>query len=252
VSIDGGSWGAGAPGGGGVAAGAGGSGIRIVIADDQAMVRAGFAALLGAQPDIDVVGQAADGAEAVRLAVSLRPDVVLMDVRMPVQNGIDATAELVALGLSTRVLMLTTFDIDDYVFQALQAGASGFLLKDALPADLVAAVRVVAGGEGLLSPRLTRLVIEHFARGGGAGADAAPTAPAAARPELDELTARENEILVLVAQGLSNSEIARTLFLAEQTVKTHVSRIFAKLGLRDRAQAVILAYERGLVVPGGA
>ncbi|MCL2794679.1 MAG: response regulator transcription factor [Microbacteriaceae bacterium] len=230
-----------------------GAGIRIVIADDQAMVRAGFAALLGAQPDITVVGQAADGAEAVRLATALRPDVVLMDVRMPVQNGIDATAALVASGLPTRVLMLTTFDIDDYVFQALQAGASGFLLKDALPADLVHAVRVVAGGEGLLSPRLTRLLIERFAHGAGGGASAAAAGSAAAPPpraELEELTARENEILVLVAQGLSNTEIARTLFLAEQTVKTHVSRIFAKLGLRDRAQAVILAYERGLVVPG--
>ena len=229
--------------------------IRVVIADDQAMVRAGFAALLGAQPDLEVVGQAADGAEAVRLAAALRPDVVLMDVRMPVKNGIDATAEIAASGLPTRVLMLTTFDIDDYVFQALQAGASGFLLKDALPAELAEAVRVVAGGEGLLSPRLTRLVIERFAHGAASAAPPAPGVPDAAPPArtaLDELTQRENEILVLVAQGLSNGEIARALFLAEQTVKTHVSRIFAKLGLRDRAQAVILAYERGLVVPGGA
>jgi DNA-binding NarL/FixJ family response regulator len=219
---------------------------RLVIADDQAMVRAGFAALLGAQPELEVVGQAADGAEAVRLALELTPDVVLMDVRMPVMNGIDATARIAAAGIPTRVLMLTTFDIDDYVFQALQAGASGFLLKDALPAELAEAVRVVAAGDGLLSPRLTRLVIEHFARGGAAQASAPSPAPA----ELAELTQRENEILVLVAQGLSNAEIARTLFLAEQTVKTHVSRIFTKLGLRDRAQAVILAYERGLVTPG--
>jgi len=233
---------------------------RLVIADDQAMVRAGFAALLGAQPDLEVVGQAADGAEAVRLARELVPDVVLMDVRMPVMNGIDATAEIAAAGIPTRVLMLTTFDIDDYVFQALQAGASGFLLKDALPAELVDAVRIVAAGDGLLSPRLTRLVIEHFARGGAPGGGALNGAGAAGaewrRAEnaggtaLEELTQRENEILVLVAQGLSNGEIARELFLAEQTVKTHVSRIFTKLGLRDRAQAVILAYERGLVRPG--
>ncbi|GAA4164984.1 response regulator transcription factor [Gryllotalpicola daejeonensis] len=226
---------------------------RVVIADDQAMVRAGFAALLAAQPDLEVVGQAADGAEAVSLALELTPDVVLMDVRMPVMNGIEATARIAAAGVPTRVLMLTTFDIDDYVFQALQAGASGFLLKDALPAELVEAVRVVAAGEGLLSPRLTRLVIEHFAQGVGAEqASPAPAGPSPtpARPELAELTQRENEILVLVAQGLSNSEIARALFLAEQTVKTHVSRIFTKLGLRDRAQAVILAYERGLVTPG--
>ncbi|HEY0248848.1 MAG TPA: response regulator transcription factor [Gryllotalpicola sp.] len=231
--------------------------IRLVIADDQAMVRAGFAALLDAQADIEVVGQAADGAEAVALAHRLEPDVVLMDVRMPVRNGIDAAGEIAASGLDTRVLMLTTFDIDDYVFQALQAGASGFLLKDALPAELVDAVRIVAAGEGLLSPRLTRLVIERFARAPQAQASRpAPTPPA--RPnghphgqaELGELTQRENEILMLVAQGMSNSEIARSLFLAEQTVKTHVSRIFTKLGLRDRAQAVILAYERGLVTPG--
>ncbi|AYG04393.1 response regulator [Gryllotalpicola protaetiae] len=224
---------------------------RLVIADDQGMVRAGFAALLSAQSDLEVVGQAADGAEAVRLALALVPDVVLMDVRMPVMNGIDATAAIAAAGIPTRVLMLTTFDIDDYVFQALQAGASGFLLKDALPAELVDAVRVVAAGEGLLSPRLTRLVIEQFARGAGSGqASAASPDVSDARPELAELTQRENEILVLVAQGLTNGEIARSLFLAEQTVKTHVSRIFTKLGLRDRAQAVILAYERGLVRPG--
>ena len=225
--------------------------IRVVIADDQAMVRAGFAALLDAQPEITVVGQAADGAEAVALALQLRPDVVLMDVRMPVKNGIDATADIARAGIATRVLMLTTFDIDDYVFQALQAGASGFLLKDALPAELVDAVRVVAGGEGLLSPRLTRLVIERFAQGAGGGASVvASEAAPPARRELSELTQRENEILVLVAQGMSNGEIARSLFLAEQTVKTHVSRVFTKLGLRDRAQAVILAYERGLVTPG--
>ncbi|MFC4242998.1 response regulator [Gryllotalpicola reticulitermitis] len=223
--------------------------IRVVIADDQAMVRAGFAALLDAQPDVSVVGQAADGAEAVALALQLAPDVVLMDVRMPVKNGIDATADIARADIETRVLMLTTFDIDDYVYQALQAGASGFLLKDALPADLVDAVRVVAGGEGLLSPRLTRLVIERFARGAPGQSSVAAAAPAGRR-ELDELTQRENEILVLVAQGLSNGEIARSLFLAEQTVKTHVSRVFTKLGLRDRAQAVILAYERGLVTPG--
>ncbi|GAA4186206.1 response regulator transcription factor [Gryllotalpicola kribbensis] len=234
---------------------------RVVIADDQAMVRAGFAALLAAQPELEVVGQAADGVEAVRLALELVPDVVLMDVRMPEMNGIDATAAIAAAGIPTRVLMLTTFDIDDYVFQALQAGASGFLLKDALPRDLVEAVRVVAAGEGLLSPRLTRLVIERFARGGaGAGAGGAGGAGAGGfggagggvpgRGELSELTQRENEILVLVAQGMSNGEIARALFLAEQTVKTHVSRIFTKLGLRDRAQAVILAYETGLVTPG--
>jgi DNA-binding NarL/FixJ family response regulator len=221
---------------------------RIVVVDDLAMVRAGFAALLSAQPDLDVVGEAADGAEALRVCAGLRPDVVLMDVRMPVMDGLEATRRLLGGDTaegdvpSTRVLMLTTFDVDDYVYEALRAGASGFLLKDAPPADLISAVRVVAAGEALLAPTVTRRLIEEFAR----------QRPAVRRgSELGVLTARESEVLVLIAQGLSNRQIAERLVLAEQTVKTHVSRVLTKLGLRDRAQAVVLAYENGLVVPGG-
>jgi DNA-binding NarL/FixJ family response regulator len=218
--------------------------IRVLIADDQAMVRAGFAALLGAQPDLEVVGQAADGAEAVRLATDLRPDVVLMDVRMPVLDGIEATRALLAgCGApAPRVVMLTTFDVDDYVLEALRAGASGFLLKDALPDDLVEAVRVVARGDALLAPSVTRRLIERFA--------GRPTGRGAVGSDLDVLTEREREVLREVAQGRSNAEIAGVLFIAEQTVKSHVSRVLTKLGLRDRAQAVVVAYESGLVVPG--
>lgn len=216
--------------------------IRVLIADDQSMVRAGFTALLGAQPGIEVVGQAADGAEAVEVAREQRPDVILMDVRMPRMNGIEATRAIAAFdGDPVRVIMLTTFDIDEYVFDAIRAGASGFLLKDALPEELVSAVRVVAQGEALLAPSVTRRVIEGFA--------AVSTAPRDTPPTLDTLTDREREVLVEVARGLSNSEIARHLVIAEQTVKTHVSKVLGKLGLRDRAQAVVAAYENGLVVP---
>lgn len=218
--------------------------ISVVIADDQAMVRAGFAAILDAQADISVVGQAADGAEAIALTRRLRPDVVVMDIRMPGTNGLEATRVLrdeAAGGRRPAVLMLTTFDADEYVHDALRAGANGFLLKDAAPADLIAAVRVVAEGEALLAPRITRRLLERFA------AQRPPVNRHALR--LADLTEREREILVLVGQGRANGEIADELFIAEQTVKTHVSRIFTKLGLRDRIQAVILAYDAGLVEP---
>jgi DNA-binding NarL/FixJ family response regulator len=213
--------------------------IEVVVVDDQDMVRAGFAALLNAQPDITVVGQAANGAEALTVCAETAPDVVLMDVRMPVLDGVEATRRLA--GTDTRVLMLTTFDIDDYVYAALRAGASGFLLKDATPEELVSAVRVVAEGESLLAPAVTSRLIAHFAR--------QPTL-VSTPPSLSELTPREREVLVLVARGLSNTEIATRLVVAEQTVKTHVSRIFLKLGIRGRAQAVMVAYETGLVSPG--
>ena len=218
---------------------------RVLVVDDQAMVRAGFAALLDAQPDISVVGQAADGAEGVRLALETHPDVVLMDVRMPVMDGIEATKAILAPGTSgppPKIVVLTTFDVDDYVIDALRAGASGFLLKDALPDDLVEAVRVVARGDALLAPSVTRRLIERFA--------ARPTGTTAIGSDLDVLTDREREVLRGVAQGRSNGEIAGVLFIAEQTVKSHVSRVLTKLGLRDRAQAVVVAYESGLVVPG--
>jgi DNA-binding NarL/FixJ family response regulator len=222
--------------------------IKVLVVDDQAMIRAGFAALLNAQPDIEVIAEAANGQEGVESAHRLRPDVVLMDVRMPVLDGLEATRRLMnrprGIEHRPRVLMLTTFDIDDYVYEALAAGASGFLLKDAPPADLIAAVRVVAAGDALLAPSVTRRLIEGFVR----------TRPRAlpASTRLNGLTPRETEVLVLVARGRSNTEIAADLFLAEQTVKTHVSRIFEKLSLRDRAQAVVFAYESGLIKPGEA
>jgi DNA-binding NarL/FixJ family response regulator len=216
--------------------------IRVIVADDQAMVRAGFAALLDAQPDIEVVGQAENGTEAIALAAAHRPDVVLMDVRMPVLDGIAATRQVLAETPGARVLVLTTFDVDDYVLDAIRAGASGFLLKDAPPDDLVAAVRIVARGDALLAPSVTRRLIERLA----VGPASPPTSPSA----LPELTQREREVLVEVARGRSNQEIAATLVIAEQTVKTHVSRVLGKLGLRDRAQAVVAAYESGLVVRG--
>lgn len=219
--------------------------ITVLIADDQAMVRAGFAAVLAAQPGIEVVGQAPDGAEAVRLAHELRPDVVVMDVRMPGMNGIEATRALQTPPRSSdyvpRVLMLTTFDIDDYVYEALRAGASGFLLKDALPDEVARAVRVIAAGEALLAPSVTRRLIEDVAR-------QAP-APVVDEHLLASLTAREREVLELIARGRSNQEIAAALFIAEQTVKTHVSKILAKLALRDRVHAVVFAYDTGLVRP---
>lgn len=217
--------------------------LRIVIVDDQSMVRAGFAALLNAEADLEVVGEAADGAEGVEVVRRLRPDIVLMDVRMPVLNGIEATRELLRgsdpARPETHILMLTTFDIDDYVYEAIRAGASGFLLKDAAPADLVAAVHVVARGDALLAPRVTRRMIAHFAKTSGPRREV--------DPRLNGLTDREREVLVLVARGMSNAEIADALFIAEQTVKSHVSRMLGKLGARDRAQAVVAAYESGLV-----
>jgi DNA-binding NarL/FixJ family response regulator len=213
--------------------------IKVFIADDQAMVREGFGALLGAQPDIVVVGDAADGAAAVTKARALAPDVVLMDVRMPVMDGLEATRRLAG---GPRILILTTFDLDDYVFEALRAGASGFLLKDAPAADLINAVRVVAAGEALLAPSVTRKLIAEFT----ARTHAGRPRPAA----LNALTPRETDVLRLIARGQSNQEIAAELVVAEQTVKTHIGRILAKLGLRDRAQAVVFAYETGLVTPG--
>ncbi|KPC84680.1 MULTISPECIES: response regulator [Streptomyces] len=225
--------------------------IRVIIVDDQAMVRAGFAALLTAQSDIDVVGEAPDGRRGVEVSRTVHPDVVLMDVRMPEMDGLAAARELLTppAGVVHRpkVLMLTTFDVDDYVYEALRAGASGFLLKDAPPADLISAVRVVAAGDALLAPSVTRRLIADFAR---QRPGAAPAGGPALR--LNGLTPREREVLELIARGLSNQEIAARLVLAEQTVKTHIGRVLAKLGLRDRAQAVIFAYESGLVAPGDA
>jgi DNA-binding NarL/FixJ family response regulator len=210
------------------------------------MVREGFAAVLAAQPGLQVVGQASDGADAVRLAQHLLPDVVLMDVRMPIMDGLQATREILGGTADPerrpRVLMLTTFDLDDYVYEALRAGASGFLLKDAPAAELVHAVRVVAAGDALLAPSVTRRLIADFAR--------RPRAARSAPVALGALTARETEVLRLIAGGLSNAEISDSLVIAEQTTKTHVGRILAKLGLRDRAQAVVVAYESGLVTPG--
>ena len=217
--------------------------IRVLLADDQALVRAGFRALLDAEDGLEVVAEAADGEVAVAAAREHAPDVVLMDVRMPRLDGLEATAAITAdpALADTRVLVLTTFELDEYVFGALRAGASGFLLKDVEPADLLTAIRVVAGGEALLAPRVTRRLIEAFA-----------ARPATELPEdaLDDLTAREREVLGLVGAGLSNGEIAERLVLSPLTAKTHVSRLFMKLGVRDRAQLVVLAYETGLVVPG--
>jgi DNA-binding NarL/FixJ family response regulator len=215
--------------------------IRVVVADDQGMVRSGFSVLLNAQPDIEVVAEARNGREAVTHAAELRPDVILMDVRMPVMDGLQATREITAMPGPPKVLILTTFDLDDYVYEALRSGASGFLLKDASARELADAVRLVAAGDALLAPGVTRRLIAEFARMG------APRT--AGRKELEGLTEREYEVLTLIARGMSNAEIAAQLFLAEQTVKTHVSRILMKLGLRDRTQAVVLAYETGLVHP---
>jgi DNA-binding NarL/FixJ family response regulator len=216
--------------------------VRVLIADDQAMVREGFSVLLGAQPGIEVVGEAVDGQDAVDKAAELRPDVVLMDVRMPVLNGLEATRLLAGASGGPKVLVVTTFDLDEYVYEALRAGASGFVLKDASAQALAEAVRVVAAGDAMLSPSVTRRLLGAFARLG------APRAPG--RDQVEQLTERETEVLTLVARGRSNAEIARDLVVAEQTVKTHVSRILAKLGLRDRTQAAVFAYETGLVRPG--
>jgi DNA-binding NarL/FixJ family response regulator len=223
----------------------------IVVADDHEVVRAGFAALLGTQPDFDVLGTASDGAAAVAVCRELRPDVVLMDVRMPGIDGIEATRQLMAGQDPPRVLILTTFDLDEYVFDALRAGASGFLLKDATAERLFDAVRVVAAGDALLAPAVTRRLISEFARirPPAATAPTGATAAAAAPAALAALTPRETEVLRLVAAGLSNPEIAGRLVVTEETVKTHVSRVLGKLGLRGRSQAVVAAYESGLIVP---
>jgi DNA-binding NarL/FixJ family response regulator len=221
--------------------------VRVVVVDDQEVVRAGFGALLGTQPDFTVVGSAADGAEAVRVCRERRPDVVLMDVRMPVMDGIEATRLIAAEAgpdRGPRILVLTTFDLDEYVYDALSAGASGFLLKDVTAERLFDAVRVVAAGEALLAPAVTRRLIGEFAR-------LRPRPPRASAP-LHALTPRETEVLRLIAGGLSNLEIAARLVVGEETVKTHVSRVLSKLGVRDRAQAVVAAYESGLVVPRSA
>jgi len=223
--------------------------IRVLIADDQALVRAGFRMILDAEEDLEIVGEATNGLEAVERAARLRPDVVLMDIRMPELDGIEATRRITGRDGAdgpgdVRVLMLTTFDLNEYVYEALRAGASGFLLKDVPPEQLAAGIRVVASGDALLAPSITRRLIAEFAQ----------AAPAPAEPPrgLDELTARELEVFKLVARGLSNAEIAAELVVSETTVKTHVARVLMKLGLRDRVQAVVLAYESGVAVPGRA
>jgi len=219
--------------------------IRVLLADDQALVRAGFRVLIESEPDLEVVGEAADGREAHERAVAEQPDVVLMDIRMPDVDGIEATRRIVAdeRAAGVRILVLTTFDLDEYVFKALRAGASGFLLKDTQPTELLAAIRVVAAGEALLSPRVTRTVIAEFASRPEPGAKVDGSV-------LAFLTAREREVLTLIGRGLSNSEIAETLVIGAATMKTHVSRILSKLNARDRAQLVVIAYESGLVIPG--
>ncbi len=220
--------------------------IRVLVVDDQGLVRAGFRMILEAQPDVEVVGEAVDGLEAVEAARRLRPDVVLMDIRMPRLDGLEATRRLAGPGASNpvKVLILTTFDLDEYVYEALRAGASGFLLKDVRREDLVAAVRVVAAGEALLAPSITKRLIGEFAR--------RPRPVYAAPAALEALTAREREVLGLMCRGHSNAEIAAELVISEQTVKTHVGNVLAKLGLRDRIHAVILAYEVGLIQPGAS
>jgi DNA-binding NarL/FixJ family response regulator len=217
----------------------------LLIADDQALVRVGLRKILESEPDTAVAGEAADGQDAIAAARRLRPDVVLMDIRMPVLDGIEATRQIVRAQPATRVLILTTFGLDDYVYDALRAGASGFMLKDAPPEEIAAAVRIVASGDALLAPAVTRAVIEEFTR-------VPPRAQPAVPHAVGELTPREREVLDLLIRGLSNPEICRRLVISEATAKTHVARILAKLGLRDRVQAVIYAYESGLVSPGSA
>jgi DNA-binding NarL/FixJ family response regulator len=217
--------------------------IRVLVVDDQALVRAGFRMILEAEDDFEIAGEAADGNEAIAEARRLEPDVVLMDVRMPELDGIEATRRLVEEGIETKVVMLTTFDMDEYVYEALRAGASGFLLKDVPPEQLVAGIRSVASGDSLLAPALTRRMIEEFVR-------RPPESVRAARSELSDLTERELEVLRQLARGLSNAEIAKELFVSDATVKTHVAHILTKLGLRDRVQAAVFAYESGVVQPG--
>ena len=219
--------------------------VRVLIVDDQALVRAGFKMILDAEPEIDVIGEAADGIAGLEAARSLRPDVVLMDIRMPELDGLEATRRLTSAGDGPRVLILTTFDLDEYVYEALRSGASGFLLKDTPPEQLVQAITVVAEGEALLAPSITKRLIEEFVRTGGTTQTEPP-------PGIQELTSRELEVLRLIARGFSNAEIAKELFVSETTVKTHVARVLMKLGLRDRLQAVVLAYESGLVQPGAS
>ena len=214
--------------------------IRVLVADDQPLVRSGFRMILDERPDIELAGEAEDGADAVELAKRLEPDVILMDVCMPRLDGVEATRRLVAAGTRAHSVILTTFDLDEYVYAALQAGASGFLLKDVRPEELVDAIRVVAAGNSLFGPAATRRLVERFAQ-----------PPPEPTPALGELTEREREILRLLARGLSNAELARRLYLSEATVKTHVSAVLRKLGVRDRLQAVIAAYEGGLIRPGG-
>ena len=218
--------------------------IRVAVADDQALVRSGFSVLLRSANDLDVVGEAGNGREAVDLVRATQPDVVLMDIRMPEMDGIEATRRIAASDLDTRVLILTTFDLDEYVFGALRAGASGFLLKDTQPDALLDAVRVVAGGEALLAPSVTRRLIEQYT-----DHEPGPETPHALPPGIDTLTEREVEVLATVARGLSNAEIAEELFMAHATAKTHVSRLLTKLDARDRAQLVMIAYEAGIAVP---
>ena len=220
--------------------------IRVLLVDDQPLLRTGFRLVLQTEPDLEVVGEAADGEVAVTQARALHPDVVLMDIRMPRVDGVEATRRLTADPAGPRVLVLTTYDLDEYVVEALRAGASGFLLKDVPAADLVEAVRVVHRGEAVVAPRVTRRLLDRFA------AHLPSAAPAARDPRLPDLTDREREVLLLVARGLSNAEIAARLVLGETTVKTHVSNLLAKLGVRDRVQAVVLAYESGLVTPAGS
>jgi DNA-binding NarL/FixJ family response regulator len=216
--------------------------IRVLLCDDQALVRSGFHLILESREDIEVVGEAEDGREAIELARRVDPDVILMDIRMPNVDGVEATRRLVAGGSRARILILTTFDLDEYVYESIRAGASGFLLKDVQPAQLVDAIRVVAAGEALLAPSVTRRLLDRFAQ----------TLPGEEKPppELESLTERELEVLKLLASGLSNAELAERLFLSETTVKSHISSVLRKLGLRDRVQAVVLAYEAGLVRPG--
>ena len=216
--------------------------IRVLICDDQPLVRAGFRTILGSKGDIEVVGEAENGADAVTLAERRRPDVILMDIRMPVLDGVEATRRLVAAGTSARILVLTTFDLDEYVHAAIRAGASGFLLKDVTPAKLLEAIRIVADGDALLAPSVTRRLLERFATTLPPGEDSSDA--------LTELTSRETEVLRLLAGGMSNAEIASELVVSEATVKTHISSVLRKLGLRDRVQAVIVAYESGLVKLG--
>ncbi len=215
--------------------------LRVVIADDQALVRAGFRMILEAVGGFNVVGEAADGEEAIAAVRRHRPDLVLMDVRMPTLDGIEATRRILSGGSPCRIVILTTFDLDEHVFAALRAGASGFLLKDVSPEHLVASLRMVAGGEALLAPSITRRLIERFA---------APSSRPAASQVLSTLTEREREVLILIARGLSNEELATQLHVGESTIKTHVGRVLAKLGLRDRVQAAVFAYENGLIQPG--